>query len=50
MKRTHVYLKVEIEVKAGEDPGKLAGELARRLQQAYGVRSVEVSNLVDKED
>ncbi len=47
MKRTHVYLKVEVELKAGDDPHKLAAELCRRLMQAYGVRAVEVSNLVE---
>ena len=49
MKRTHVYLKVEVELKPGEDPHKLADELCRRLTQAYGVRKVEVSSLVDTE-
>ena len=49
MKRTHLYLKVELEVKAGDDPHKLADELCRRLMQAYGVRAVEVSSLVEKD-
>jgi hypothetical protein len=49
MMRTHVYLKVELEVKAGDDPRKLADELCRRLMQAYGVRAVEVSSLVEKD-
>lgn len=49
MKRTHVYLKVDLEVKAGDDPRKLAEELCRRLMQAYGVRAVEVSSLVEKD-
>jgi hypothetical protein len=49
MKRSDLYLKVELEVKPGEDPHKLADELARRLMQAYGVRAVEVSNVVDRD-
>ena len=49
MKRTHVYLKVEVELRPGDDPHKLADELCRRLKQAYGVREVEVSNLVETE-
>jgi hypothetical protein len=49
MKRTHVYLKVEVELRPGDDAHKLAAELCRRLMQAYGVREVEVSNLVEAE-
>lgn len=49
MRRTDVFLKVELDVRAGEDPQKLAEELAKRLRAVYGVRAVEVSNLVEKD-
>jgi hypothetical protein len=49
MKRTDVYLKVEVEGKPGDDIRKMAEELCRRLMQSYGVVSAEVSSLVDKE-
>jgi hypothetical protein len=49
MKRSQLYLKVEVELKTGDDPRKFADELARRLMQSYGVRDVEVSNIVDKD-
>ncbi len=49
MKRTHVYLKVEMELRPGDDPRKVADEICRRLMQTYGVRAVEVSNLVETE-
>ena len=49
MKRTQLYLKIEVELRPGDDPRKFADELARRLLQSYGVRDVEVSNIIDKD-
>lgn len=49
MKRSQVYLKIEVELRPGDDPRKFADELARRLMQSYGVRNVEVSNIMEKD-
>jgi hypothetical protein len=49
MQRVDVYLKVELEVEDKDSPEKLAGEICRQLMKNYGVRSAEVSNLIEKE-
>lgn len=46
MGRTDVYLKIELEHAEDEPPQRIAAEICRRVERLYGVRSVEVSNLV----
>ena len=53
MPRTDVYLKVELDLpdsgKEKERPERLASEICRMIRKIYGVRSAEVSNMVEKE-
>ena len=46
MRLTDLYLKVELEHADDEPPQRLAAEISRRVEKLYGVRAVEVSNLV----
>lgn len=48
MVRTDIHIKVELEHGNDENPEKLAGEICRQLLRAYGVRNVEVSNIVSE--
>lgn len=50
MKRTNLFLKVEVEHSADEDPGRLAREICRQLQKLYSVRTVEVSSVTTSDD
>ncbi len=49
MARTDVYLKVEIDIDDKEQPERLASEICRQIRKVYGVRSAEISNIVEKE-
>lgn len=49
MQRTDLYLKVEIDLDEKEQPERLAGEICRQIRKIYGVRSAEVSNIVERE-
>ncbi len=53
MARTHVYLKVELDLpesqKDKERPERVASEICRVIQRVYGVRSVEVSSIMERE-
>jgi len=49
MARTDVYLKVEIDIDAKEQPDKLAAEICRQIRKVYGVRSAEISSIVERE-
>jgi len=48
-----VYLKVELDLpdseKDRERPERVAYEICRTIQRIYGVRSAEVSSIVEKE-
>ena len=46
MARMDLFLKIELEVGDDERPQKLATEISRQLEKVYGVRRVEVQNLV----
>jgi hypothetical protein len=46
MRRTDVYLKIQLEHTEDEQPQQLAAEICRRIERLYGVRSVEISNLL----
>jgi hypothetical protein len=49
MRRTDLYLKVELTLDNQEQPEKLAAEICRMIRKLYGVRSAEVSNMIEKE-
>jgi hypothetical protein len=49
MARTDVYLKVEIDIDDKEQPERLASEICRQIRKVYGVRSAEISNIVERE-
>lgn len=49
MRRVDLYLKVELELDEKDSPEKIAGEMCRQLAKSYGVRSAEVSSIVDRE-
>src|SRR5581483_11743792 len=49
MPRTDVYIKVELDLPQTEKPERVATEICRVIRKVYGVRSAEVSSMVDKE-
>jgi hypothetical protein len=49
MPRADVYLKVQVELDELESPEKIASEICRMIRKVYGVRSAEVSNVVERE-
>jgi hypothetical protein len=49
MARLQVYLKVELDLDEKEKPDRLASEICRQIRKVYGVRSAEVSSIVEKE-
>ena len=49
MRRTDLYIKVELDIDEQERPEKLASEICRLIRKVYGVRSAEVSNMVEKD-
>lgn len=49
MRRTDVYLKVELVMDDKENPERLAAEICRMIRKVYGVRGAEVSSIVDKD-
>jgi hypothetical protein len=44
-----VHIKVEIDLKEKEKPDKIASEIVRLIRRAYGVRTAEVSSIVEKD-
>jgi len=49
MTRTDVFLKVELDHDDRERPERLAQEICRMIRRVYGVRNVEVQNILEKE-
>ena len=49
MPRTDLHLKVELELDEKENPERVAAEICRLIRKVYGVRSAEVSSMVDKD-
>jgi len=49
MPRTDVYLKVELDVDEKENPERVANEICRLIRKIYGVRSAEISNMVERD-
>ena len=50
MKRTNLFLKVELEHSADEDPRRIGREICRQVQKMYGVREAEVSAVTPKDE
>jgi hypothetical protein len=50
MTRTDLYLKVELDHDDRERPDRIAQEICRMIRKVYGVRHVEVSNMLEKEN
>jgi hypothetical protein len=48
MRRTALYLKVEIDHDTHQSPQQLAGEVCRRLMKMHGVRAAELSSFVSQ--
>lgn len=46
---TNLFFKVELKHDADEDPSRVANEIRRQILRHYGVRDVEISNLVTEE-
>jgi len=49
MRRIDLHIKVELLVDDKEKPERLASEICRLIRKIYGVRSAEVSSVVDKD-
>ncbi len=49
MERVDLYIKVTVEVDEGETPERIAGELCRRLEKIYPVRTAELSSVATRE-
>jgi len=50
MKRTNLFLKVEVEHDKDEKPERLGEELCRTLRKLYGVRDAELTNFTRAEE
>ena len=44
-----LYLKVELDLDEKEKPERVASEICRSIRKHYGVRTAEVSSIVEKE-
>jgi hypothetical protein len=49
MRRTDVYLKVELVLDEKEPAERVAAEICRQVRKLHGVRQAEVSNLIERE-
>jgi hypothetical protein len=49
MARTDLYVKVELDLDEKEKPERVASEICRMIRKIYGVRSAEVSSMVEKD-
>ncbi len=50
MSRTNLFFKVELEHEPDEAPARVGEEIRRHLLKLYGVRDVELSNVVTVEE
>jgi hypothetical protein len=50
MSRTDFFFKVEVEHDADENLERLGEEIRRNLKKLYGVRDVELANLITEEE
>ena len=49
MPRIDVHIKVELVVDEKEKPERLASEICRLIRKVYGVRSAEISSIMEKD-
>lgn len=49
MRRTDVYLKVELALDEKEMVERVAAEICRQIRKLHGVRNAEVSSTVDRD-
>jgi hypothetical protein len=49
MRRTDVYLKVELDLDPNESPERVAAEICRIINRVYSVRKAEVSSIMPRE-
>ena len=49
MPRADLYLKIELDIDEDEKPEKLASEICRMIRKVYGVRTADVSSLIEKD-
>ena len=49
MVRTDLYLKVELVLDDKDSAERVAAEVCRAIRKLYGVRTAEVSSMVEKE-
>ena len=49
MRRTDVYLKLELVLEEKESAERVAAEICRQVRKLHGVRQAEVSNTVERE-
>ena len=49
MQRIDVYIKVELDLDDKEKPERVAQDVCRMVRKVYGVRSAEVSSMVERE-
>ena len=49
MARADLYVKVELDLSDGEKPERTAAEICRMIRKLYGVRTAEVSSLIERD-
>jgi hypothetical protein len=49
MRRTDLYVKVELVLDDEEKVDRLASEISRLIRKVYGVRNVEVSSIIERD-
>jgi hypothetical protein len=49
MRRTDVYLKVELALDEKESAERVAAEICRVIRRVYGVRKSEVSSMIERD-
>ncbi len=49
MRRTDLYLKVELSHDDEENAERLATEISRMIRKVYGVRNVEISSMIERD-
>lgn len=49
MPRADLYLKIELDIDEDEKPEKLASEICRMIRKVYGVRTADVSSLIERD-
>ena len=50
MPRIDLYLKIELDLDPKESPESVSSEISRLIRRVYGVRKVEVSSMVERDE